>query len=577
MIDTHGNRSLALTLSAAFFSCLPLFAQGGAGGGSKVPPETEPGIPVTDKLTAAKCGTCHKADAQGNLTRISWIRTTPEGWEESIKRMVRLNGLTLSPEEARGVLTYLAKEHGLAPEETQPYRWYLEMKEPETEPTPSPEIRMACASCHAFGRPETWRRSATEWHLLVNMHLGYFPVAEFISFHAQRRPDGYGVLTAAPAAPGQTAKAPVDLALDYLIKNNSLHSAAWSNWRAAMRDPDLKGTWLVEGTEPGKGKYYGTMTVKAGAAPGSFESETSLTRAADGTKLNFHGKSVVYTGYEWRGRSEEAKIGTVREVMTVAPDQAKIEGRWFWGGYQDFGLNIAARRDTGEIMVLGTDVPSVRAGSKSAAVRIFGGHFPRGLTAADIDVGAGTKVTKVVSVKPDEISILIDADAAAISGWRSVSVKTRTAQEALAVYDKIDYIKVATDSGLAHLGGTTHPKGYVQFEALAYNRGLDGKPNTADDVSLGPIPVKWSLEEFMARFNDDDREFVGSIGADGLFTPAGEGPNPQRRFSTNNTGDVWVVATYPGSSPGSEALTAKSYLVVTVPSYMKWDEPEVAQ
>ena len=37
--------------------------------------ETEPGIPVTDKVTIAKCGTCHSADKDGNLTRISWIRT----------------------------------------------------------------------------------------------------------------------------------------------------------------------------------------------------------------------------------------------------------------------------------------------------------------------------------------------------------------------------------------------------------------------------------------------------------------------------------------------------------------------
>ncbi len=70
---------------------------------------------------------------------------------------------------------------------------------------------------------------------------------------------------------------------------------------------------------------------------------------------------------------------------------------------------------------------------------------------------------------------------------------------------------------------------------------------------------------------------MGSIDNDGLFTPAGEGPNSQRRFTTNNTGDVWVVANYKNSDSGAAPLTAKSYLVVTVPVYMKWDEPEVAQ
>src|SRR6266436_2970679 len=58
---------------------------------------TEQLIPVTNQLVAQKCGTCHLADAKGNLSRISSVRTTPEGWEEAIKRMVRLNGLQLTP------------------------------------------------------------------------------------------------------------------------------------------------------------------------------------------------------------------------------------------------------------------------------------------------------------------------------------------------------------------------------------------------------------------------------------------------------------------------------------------------
>ena len=85
------------------------------------------------------------------------------------------------------------------------------------------------------------------------------------------------------------------------------------------------------------------------------------------------------------------------------------------------------------------------------------------------------------------------------------------------------------------------------------------------------------MEEFIARYNDDDKEFVGSISADGLFSPAGEGPNPQRRFMTNNTGDVWIVAKHQDKDSGPSQLTAKSYLVVTVPAYMMWDQPEVAQ
>ena len=52
-------------------SAAPLLAQG----------QTDVGIPVTDRLVLAKCGTCHAADEQGNLQRISWARATPEGWQ----------------------------------------------------------------------------------------------------------------------------------------------------------------------------------------------------------------------------------------------------------------------------------------------------------------------------------------------------------------------------------------------------------------------------------------------------------------------------------------------------------------
>ena len=66
--------------------------------------ETEPGIPIDHQLTIAKCGGCHQRDANGMMRRLSYIRTTPEVWEQAIKRMVRLNGLAIKPEEAREIL-----------------------------------------------------------------------------------------------------------------------------------------------------------------------------------------------------------------------------------------------------------------------------------------------------------------------------------------------------------------------------------------------------------------------------------------------------------------------------------------
>jgi len=88
-----------------------------------------------------------------HLTRISWIRTTPEGWQQAIKRMVRLNGLTLSPVEAKDILPLPATYHGLAPEEAAPTAWYYEKRMPEAEVIPVEELREGCAGClHWQGR-----------------------------------------------------------------------------------------------------------------------------------------------------------------------------------------------------------------------------------------------------------------------------------------------------------------------------------------------------------------------------------------------------------------------------------------
>jgi quinohemoprotein amine dehydrogenase len=134
---------------------------------------------------------------------------------------------------------------------------------------------------------------------------------------------------------------------------------------------------------------------------------------------------------------------------------------------------------------------------------------------------------------------------------------------------------------MARLGGVVAAKQYAQFEAIAYSAGADGKPETADDIPLGPVQAKWSLEEFYSTPDDDDVRFVGTInGTSGMFTPNIEGPNAERKkqsnnFGTNNYGDVWVDAEY--TPPGGQPMKARSYLVVTIPVYVRYDQPEVSK
>ena len=151
-------------------------------------------------------------------------------------------------------------------------------------------------------------------------------------------------------------------------------------------------------------------------------------------------------------------------------------------------------------------------------------------------------------------------------------------QKALPIYKKVDYLKVTPETSLARLGGEKYAKGYQQFDAIGFDNGMDGKPNTPDDVALGPIDVTWSVEEFRTVTYDDDKDFVGTLTPAALFVPALEGPNPKRRFGRNNYGEVWVVATAKTEKDAfGKPLTGRSYLVVTVPSYKRWDQPEVSQ
>jgi quinohemoprotein amine dehydrogenase len=574
MLHSHNmGKALRLLLPTALLTALSLVAQPPTGNSNNsqrpAEPPKEPGIPVRDDLTKQRCSPCHKADKDGNLTRISWVRTTPEGWQQAIKRMVRLNGLSLKPEEARHIVQYLSANHGLAPEEAAAINWFVEKRARDEESNiPSEEIKRACASCHPIAQPNSWRRSAEEWKLLTDMHVGYFPVTEFTAFRSFGRPQ--------PGQPPQ--KHPVDLAIEHFSKANGLHTPEWANWKASMRPAKLQGQWILWGTQPGKGRVLGNVSIEPGANENEFTTSITFTDST-GKQSKRTGRANLYTGHAWRGRSTGG-AGTLddpkdmREVMSVSRDQSTIEGRWFWGGYEEMGINAKLVRAGESTLVLGLDTLALKSGTTSQ-VKIYGDKFSSAIKASDISFGNGITVQRVISATPRLITVEVVVAKDAIFGPRDVEVSRAVATKAAYVYDKVNYIKVSTDTTIARLGGNTHPKGYAQFEAIGYHNGLDGKPNTPDDLNLGPVPATWKMEEFLARFDDDDKDHVGTLNATtGLFTPASEGPNPKRKWGANNFGDVWVVATYTG---GEKPLTARNFLIVTVPLYMRWDQPEVAE
>ena len=175
----------------------------------------------------------------------------------------------------------------------------------------------------------------------------------------------------------------------------------------------------------------------------------------------------------------------------------------------------------------------------------------------------------MASATPNLVTLKVRVDSNATVGRRDAYAAGAHLKDAFVVYDTVHRILVTPRAGLARVGGVQHPKQLQQFEVAAYHDGPDGKPDTADDLPLGAVPVTWSIEEYTVTFDDDDMKYVGTLDQNGLFTPAVDGPNPQRPGNRNNVGDVWVVATY--SPQGGTPLRARAHLLVTVPLYMRWD------
>jgi quinohemoprotein amine dehydrogenase len=500
--------------------------------------QTEPGIPVTDPLVLARCGTCHTVDERGNMERISWARATPEGWQAAAKRMIAENGVSVTPLEARGIVKYLSTRNGLAPEEAKPVMYAAERRIHDESDTGSDSLQDACARCHQAARALSWRRTADDWKRFAARH------GERYQFTPDRE------------------------AIVFLIKAAPLHTREWDAWSARTRTAELGGRWLVTAHLPGRGNFYGEMDVEATGGDDQFLTRTRL-RSIDGTSaLARTGRALAYGGTAWRGRSSGSSLASAapedpanaaQEAMLIAPDGASVAGRWFWGQYEELGFDVKMQRPSSDPILLLVEPQSFKAGSNSNQIRLIGDRFPAQVTTADVFAGPAVTVRRIVSSTSSEIVAELDVARDASLGRRNIAFRSSTLERAVAIYDRVDYVKVTPDSSLAAFSNDTYLRGYQQFEAIGYQRGPDGRRHTADDLELGPVDVAWSMEVFY-EVDQSKRDRVGTLSPAGLFAPAAVNPG------VND--DVWIIATTKNEkSSDGKPLVGKSYLVVTVPTY----------
>lgn len=575
----HGRSLLLRVALATATAGMGLILLAGSG-----PPEVSAGVPaestlatipgpiiadtgyaISNEAVLRGCVGCHRLDANGRMGRVSFMRKSPEGWQRSIRRMASLHGMNLDPETAREVVRYLATHQGVAPEELEEGRFEVERRM-VSHLYEDRDIQATCAACHSMGRIITQRRSAEEWDLLIETHRALYPLVDRQTFR-----------NFSPPSSGDR-RHPVEKAVAHFKATYPLETPEWASWSANLRAPRLEGSWALEGHDPARGPLYGTVTVRA--VPGrddEFTHEATWVHPEDGATVRRTGRTVVYTGYQWRGRSSPAGGSgpDLREVLSVDRGWNEMSGRWFTGDHDELGIDVTLRRVTPAPVVSGVYPPSIRTGTAGQEIRVYGANLPGNLSARDVDFGAGVQVRGVSRPSAGVLVLRVDVDAGAAVGARDLRLPGAARTGALAVYDRVHSIRVTPDREMARIGGVVHPKRYAQFEAIGYHNGPDGRPGTDDDIPLGRVPVEWSLEEFPHTLEDDDRAFVGTVDARGFFTPGEDGIPGDRSGERNNIGNVWVVATHRpadgGTTSGSTPLRSRGHLLVSVPIYLYWD------
>ncbi len=496
------------------------------------------GLPVKSELVRARCGACHQVDSEQRMSRISYVRKTPEGWEETIQRMMRLHGLDLTPADGRKIEQYLSDSHGLTATELEKVAYSLSNEDVE-EKIPNEAVKSACATCHSYAKIAGQRRTRQEWLNLKDFLLAMFPTLVY-----QHRFEDWPSLC--------------DKALPWLADEFPLETPEWK--RESGQRPPPEGRWLVRGHQLGKGDYVGAVTFRT-AADGGFETE-AVRLFADGSSTSMNGSGHWLGASAWRGSGHGSDIERAREVFQLSADGKTQNGRWFPFQHPEQGAKEVRYRADESVQISGVMPSALRRGASALVLRIYGAN----LNATDLNLGGGITIDKVTESVPDHVSIQIHVAPDAEIGKRNIQVGAAEMAGALTVYDKVDYIRALPEKSMARLGGVRAVPRFIQFEAHAFSDGPDGIPGNADDLDLGLVKASWTLAESFNAPNDEDVKYVGTIDQNGLFTPGQEGPNPQRQRSTNNAGDVWVNASY--TPEGSSApLKTRAYLLVSVPAY----------
>jgi len=182
------------------------------------------------------------------------------------------------------------------------------------------------------------------------------------------------------------------------------------------------------------------------------------------------------------------------------------------------------------------------------------------------------EVVEVLSDVPHRVQLRVRNASGKKLAVQNIYVNNEQTDVNVAVYQHVDDLQIEPAYGVARIGGNGGgaPKLEAVFRARGISWGSDGVAGTEDDIDLGYIDdVTWqAVPRDETAKHDNDVAFAGDMDArTGRFVPAGAGPNPARARSTNNAGNLNVVATY---QQEGRVVEGTGRLLVTV---QRWVNP----
>ncbi|MCZ6831571.1 MAG: quinohemoprotein amine dehydrogenase subunit alpha [Gammaproteobacteria bacterium] len=443
------------------------------------------------------------------------------------------------------MVKYLADTQGLAPAEAEPYRYLIEQDLNQVESF-DPELAVMCGRCHSSARFALQRRTEAEWEHLVHFHLGQYPSIEY-SLYGRDRDWLHLALTQS---------------VPELAQRFPLESESWAQWQAADK-PELEGRWVLSGHMAGKGYLYAIMTVVADKK--DYYSLSLAGRYANGESVSGTGKAVVYTGYDWRAQLQLDGVA-MRQVLAADSSGNRLTGRMFQKEQELIGMRITALRDVG-VSQLNSVFPSHIRRGRSQTLLLTGTQL-----SGEIQLPAGLALEEIVSRDKNHVAIRVHAAKDATTGAAELRVGPAILSGALVVHERLDALSVEPAYGIARVGdnGGATPKVQAVFRAVGMDFGPDNVAGTKDDIRLGYIDdASWTVAPWdAAAERDEDVKFTGKMDpGTGVFSPADAGPNPLRKRSTNNAGNLKVIASY---RDGEQDVTGQAHLIVTV---QRWNSP----